>query len=51
MELPGYDEEFDPGDVGGICETLCQGLKKKHPRWERFVLEPEKRKCEKYKGL
>jgi hypothetical protein len=51
MHLPGYDEECDLADVDKICDKLCLGLKKKHPRWERFLLERDKKKCEKFKGL
>ena len=51
MNLPGYNEEFEVSELAEICEKLCVGLKKKHPKWERFVLEPEKKKSEKYKGL
>ena len=51
MKLPGYNEEFEPADVDQICVKLCQALKRKHPRWEIFLLEPEQRKGQKYNGL
>ena len=38
-------------ELDGICVGVCSGLKAKHPMWERFVLDPKKRKCQKYIGL
>jgi hypothetical protein len=51
MHLPAFDEEFDPGNLDKICENLCLGLKFSLPRWELFLLEPEKRQSRKYKGF
>jgi hypothetical protein len=51
MQLPAFDEEFDPGSLDKICENLCLGLSFRLPKWERFLLKSDTRKCRRYIGF
>lgn len=51
MDLPSYKQVLEISELDGLCVGVCSGLMTKHPLWERFVLDPNKRKCQKYIGL
>ena len=51
VQIPAFDEEFDPNDLDRICETVCKGLSLKLPKWERFLTGSEIRKGRRYRGF
>ena len=51
MILPRKIESLDHKAMSTICENICLHLKTKYPSFEMFLMEPDKRKCTKYRGL
>ncbi len=51
MILPRKLESLDHRSMATICENLCLHLKERYPNFEMFLMEPEKRKCTKYRSL
>jgi hypothetical protein len=45
------DEDFDNARLAKIVDNVCLQLKVKDSKWERFLLEPAKKKCKKYLKL
>jgi hypothetical protein len=42
------DEGIDNARLAKIVDNVCLQLKVKDSKWERFLLEPAKKKCKKY---
>ena len=51
MILPKKIENLDLKTMASICENLCLHLKIKYAGFEMFLMNPAKKKCNKYKSL